>query len=78
MMRLNRSPSEHARHDDVLAMAIDRSLKSSDRTYGARRVWHDVLAAGLSRGLHRVERIIREHGCEPGSPIEFEERAKLA
>jgi len=59
---LNRSPNEHARHDDVLATAIDRSFKSSDRTYGARRVWHDVLAEGLSCGLHRVERIMREHG----------------
>ena len=59
---LNRSPSAHARHDDVLATAIDRSFKSSDRTYGARRVWHDVLAEGFSCGLHRVERIMREHG----------------
>lgn len=59
---LNRSPSTHARHDEVLATAIDRNFKSSDRTYGARRVWHDVLAEGLSCGLHRVERIMREHG----------------
>lgn len=59
---LNRSASAHAWHDDVLATAIDRSFKSSDRTYGARRVWHDVLAEGLSCGLHRVERIMREHG----------------
>ncbi len=59
---LNRSPSAHARHDDVLATAVDRSFKSSDRTYGARRVWHDVLAEGLSCGLHRVERIMRERG----------------
>ena len=59
---LNRSPSAYARHDDVLATAIDRSFKSSDRTYGARRVWHDVLAEELSCGLHRVERIMREHG----------------
>ena len=59
---LNRSPSAHARHDDVLATAVDRSFTSSDRTYGARRVWHDVLAEGLSCGLHRVERIMRERG----------------
>jgi len=58
----NRSPSTHARHDEVLTTAIDRSFKSSDRTYGARRVWHDVLAEGLSCGLHRVERIMRENG----------------
>jgi hypothetical protein len=50
---LNRSPSARSRHDEVLVTAIDRSFKSSDRTYGARRVWHDVLAEGLSCGLHR-------------------------
>ncbi len=32
----------------------------SDRTYGARRVWHDVLAEGFECGLHRVERLMRE------------------
>ena len=32
----------------------------SDRTYGARRVWHDVLAVGLPCGLHRIERLMRE------------------
>ena len=42
--------------------AIDRSFKSSDRTYGARRVWHDVLAEGLSYGLDRVERLMRKNG----------------
>jgi putative transposase len=32
----------------------------SDRTYGARRVWHDLLALGRDCGLHRVERLMRE------------------
>jgi len=63
---LNRSPSARSRHDEVLATAIDRSFKSSDRTYGARRVWRDVLAEGLSCGLHRVERLMPENGCGPG------------
>ena len=35
------------------------SFIASDRTYGARRVWHDLLAKGLSCGLHRVERLMR-------------------
>lgn len=39
-----------------------RSFKSSDRTYGARRVWHDVLAEGLNCDLHLVERLMRENG----------------
>ena len=25
------------------------------RTYGARRVWHDLLAEGIPCGLHRIE-----------------------
>ncbi|MDR9764418.1 IS3 family transposase [Rhizobium redzepovicii] len=56
---LNRSPSEHARYDEVLLDKITQSFKSSDRTYGARRVWHDVLEEGLSCGLHRIERLMR-------------------
>jgi putative transposase len=31
----------------------------SARTYGARRVWRDVLAEGFSCGLHKVERLMR-------------------
>ncbi len=56
---LNRSPSEHARYDEVLLDKITQSFKSSDRTYGARRVWHDVLEEGLCCGLHRIERLMR-------------------
>jgi putative transposase len=38
-----------------------QSFTASDRTYGARRVWHDVLAEGFSLGLHRIERLMREN-----------------
>lgn len=56
---LRREPSERARRDEVLTRAVRRSFLDSDRTYGARRVWHDVLAAGLSCGLHAIERLMR-------------------
>ena len=56
---LNRRPSARSRHDEVLVARIDQSFKSSDRTYGARRVWHDLLATGYRCGLHRVERLMR-------------------
>ena len=56
------SPSARSRQDEALLGAIDRSFKSSDRTYGARRVWHDVLAEGFSCGLHHIERLMRENG----------------
>lgn len=80
---LNRSPSVRSRQDEVLVTVIDRSFKSSDRTYGARRVWHDVLAEGLSCGLHRVERLMRENGLRArprrrGLPKDTGERAAVS
>ena len=42
-----------------VVIVVKTSFLSSDRTYGARRVWHDVLADGVSCGLHRIERLIR-------------------
>ena len=48
--------------DERLSEQVARSFQRSDRTYGARRVWQDVLAEGLSCGLHRVERLMRLHG----------------
>jgi putative transposase len=56
---LTREPSDRARRDDVLTREVRKSFLDSDRTYGARRVWHDVLAAGLSIGLHAIERLMR-------------------
>ena len=55
---LSRSPSARARSDEVLGAAVRQSFLTSDRTYGARRVWRDVLAEGLACGLHRVERLM--------------------
>ena len=56
---LVRSPSDHAKRDEMLTKEIGRSFRDSDRTYGARRVWHDVLAAGMSCGLHAIERLMK-------------------
>ncbi len=53
---LTRGPSERARYDEQLGQEVRKSFRDSDRTYGARRVWHDVLAAGFLCGLHRIER----------------------
>ena len=57
---LNRGPSKRSRDDQELTVMIRPSFLDSDRTYGARRVWKDVLADGLSCGLHRIERLM--HG----------------
>jgi putative transposase len=56
---LIRPPSKRARCDETLAAKVRASFVASDRTYGARRVWRDVLAEGLSCGLHRIERLMR-------------------
>jgi putative transposase len=56
---LTRPPSARARSEEDLSAKVRASFLASDRTYGARRVWHDVLAEGLSCGLHRIERLMR-------------------
>lgn len=56
---LNRSPSKRTLEDESLLALIRRSFLGSDRTYGARRVWHDILAEGFNCGLHRIERLMR-------------------
>ena len=55
----------------------------SDRTYGARPVWHDVLADGISCGLHRIERLMRQQALRArprrlGLPKDTGERLVIA
>jgi len=45
---LNRSPSDRSRSDEAVGRQVRASFLASDRTYGARRVWRDVLAAALN------------------------------
>ena len=56
---LTRPPSRRSRGDEALAAKVRASFLASDRTYGARRVWHDLLADGIACGLHRIERLMR-------------------
>jgi putative transposase len=57
---LTRPPSDRSRSDEALTARVRTSFIGSDRTYGARRIWKDVLADGLSCGLHRIERLMRQ------------------
>ena len=57
---LTRPPSRRSRRDEELTAKVRTSFIGSDRTYGARRVWKDVLADGVSCGLHRIERLMRQ------------------
>lgn len=56
---LTRRRSARALADDELTPKVRASFVASSRTYGARRVWHDVLADGSICGLHRIERLMR-------------------
>jgi putative transposase len=56
---LTRSPSKRATADEETGTRVRASFLASDRTYGARRVWRDVLAEGISCGLHKIERLMR-------------------
>ena len=56
---LTRPPSQRSLDDERLGLQVRQSFLGSDRTYGARRVWRDVLELGNSCGLHRIERLMR-------------------
>jgi putative transposase len=57
----SRPLSRRARADEKLSGKVRASFLASDRTYGARRVWHDLLAEGVFCGRHRIERLMRLH-----------------
>lgn len=61
---LGRAPSARARSDEMLGARVRASFISRYRTYGARRVWHDVLAEGQPCGLHRIERLMRQQALK--------------
>jgi putative transposase len=80
---LVRAPSARAKSDDELGPKIKASFTLSDRTYGARRVWRDVLAEGVDCGLHRIERLMRQQGLRArprrrGLPKDHGERSSVA
>lgn len=56
---LRRAPSQRTQDDEQIGAQVRQSFIASDRTYGARRVWRDVLEAGSGCGLHRIERLMR-------------------
>ena len=70
---LSRPPSARAVADEALTARVRASFVASDRTYGARRVWHDLLAEGACCGLHHVERLMREEAlrARPAASVDF-------
>jgi putative transposase len=57
-----------ARSDERVGALVRTSFLSRDRTYGARRVWHDVLAESIACGLHRIERLPTDKGERSAEP----------
>ena len=56
---LSRAPNHRARSDAKILANVWSSFNESARTYGARRVWLDVIEAGFFYGLHKIERLMR-------------------
>ena len=56
---LTRPRSRRDQSNEDLGAKVRASFFASDRTYGARRVWHDLLAEGVSCRLHRIQRLMR-------------------
>ena len=80
---LRRGPSTRSRREEMLSAKIRASFADSDRTYGARRVWHDLLAAGIECGLHAIERLMRRSGLRARPrrrrlPIDLGDRSTAA
>lgn len=55
---LNRRRSQRSVADEVISALVRQSFLGSDRTYGARRVWRDVLSEGQRCGLHCIEEFL--------------------
>lgn len=80
---LTRPRSRHSLDDEVIGRHARLSFFDSDRTYGACRVWRDVLEAGHHCGLHRIERLMRSQALRArprrrGLPIDRGERSPSA
>ncbi|MCO5086540.1 MAG: IS3 family transposase [Methylobacteriaceae bacterium] len=80
---LHRGLSARAVADEELTTKVRTSFIASARTYGARRVWRDVLADGARCGLHKVERLMRANALRArprrrGLPKDEGERSNLS
>ena len=80
---LNRPRSRRSLVDEAISALVRQSFVGSDRTYGTRRVWRDVLSEGHRCGLHRIERLMRQQALRArprrrGLPKDRGERSAIA
>ena len=78
-----RGPSQRSMTRERLGKIVRQSFVDSDRTYGARRVWRDVLAGGRAAGLHVVEKLMQRQALRArprrrGLPKDAGERSAIA
>jgi hypothetical protein len=64
---LHRGRCARSLADEAMMSTVRASFVASARTYGARRVWRDVLAEGFACGLHRIEHLMRTNAL-PARP----------
>jgi transposase InsO family protein len=64
---LTRPRSPRSRSEEELGAKVRAGVLASDRTYGARRVWHDMLAEGvrLSSDDGITSAVIRKTKSQP-------------
>ena len=68
---LKRSPSERTVQNQRLAEKIIDLHQKSRKTYGHRRIHADLKAEKISCSLHRVARLMRQHGIRPKTVKKF-------
>lgn len=73
---MKRGPCVRSREDEAIMPAVRASFVASARTYGARRIWRDVLEAGFSCGLHKIERLMRSQALRAATQARPAERRR--
>ena len=61
-------PEQAGPDDKEMGRKVRANFIGSARTYGAHRVWRDVLAEGVFCGLHRIERLMQAQAFRPRGP----------
>jgi len=58
----NRPPSEWAKEEMQLEVAIKAAHRHTQQTYGAEKLWRELAEYGISVGICRIKRIKRKLG----------------
>jgi len=68
---LNRRDSRRARENQRLTKQIQVYHHASRRTYGSPRIFKDLRESGARCGIHRVARLMRQHGIQAKTARRF-------